>query len=73
MTFANTLLRLEIPGLGSSLGQNPVLGASVDDANRLTCSDVLLYGNQRALLGPFAQYWETQELRPAADDFLYLQ
>ena len=36
MVFANTLLRVEIPDLGSSLGQNPVLGASVDDANRLT-------------------------------------
>ena len=36
MTFANTLLRVEIPGLGSSLGQNHVPEASVDDANRLT-------------------------------------
>ena len=40
MTFANTLLRVEIPGLGSSLGQNPVLGASVDDADRLTTNEL---------------------------------
>ena len=61
---------IEIPGLDSSLGQNPVLGLGEALTTR---TGLLLYGNQRALLGPFAQYWETEQFRPAAGDFLCLQ